>query len=101
LETLEGLPIQLAESKDDWLQWLESNHKSTEGVCIKLAKTGSGMQTVSYEDAVNAASVLESLSRANLHAFLYRIKTAAKPQTRSARIEKFIGMLEAGQVFHP
>jgi uncharacterized protein YdeI (YjbR/CyaY-like superfamily) len=41
-----------------------------------------------------------SLNKTNTYAFLWRINTAVKPETRTRRIEKFIGMLERGETFH-
>ncbi len=38
-----------------------------------------------------------SLNKTNTYAFCWRIQTAKKPETRQARIEKFISMLEHGE----
>ena len=38
-----------------------------------------------------------TLNRTNTYAFLYRIQAAKKPETRQARIEKFVVMLAAGE----
>lgn len=58
-----------------------------------------------FQEALNnsprAQVFLDSISQANRYAFLYRIHTAAKPETRAAHIAKFIQMLEAGEVIHP
>jgi uncharacterized protein YdeI (YjbR/CyaY-like superfamily) len=40
------------------------------------------------------------LEGANRYAILFRIHTAKKPETRKARIEKFLGMLERGEKIH-
>jgi uncharacterized protein YdeI (YjbR/CyaY-like superfamily) len=40
------------------------------------------------------------LDRTNRYAFCWRVQTAAKPQTRKARVEKFIAMLAAGEKIH-
>lgn len=47
-----------------------------------------------------AKAFFESLNSANRYAFLFRIHTAAKSETRSTRILRFIGMLEKGETFH-
>lgn len=188
-----GLPIHLFSSQQEWLEWLDANHAAETGVWVKLSKKGSGLKSVTYDEAVNAAlrygwidglinkwddacyatrftqrkaksawskvnrAIVERLieqnlmhprglatvesaradgrwdaayegqaaidvpedfqaaldanpdaarafdriDRANRYAFLYRIQTAAKPETRAARIGKFIAMLNAGEVFHP
>lgn len=47
-----------------------------------------------------AEAFFESLSAANRYAFIWRVVTAKKPETREARIEKFITMLLDGKTFH-
>lgn len=42
-----------------------------------------------------------TLNSANRYAILYRIQTAKKPETRAARIQKFIAMLAQQQKIHP
>jgi uncharacterized protein YdeI (YjbR/CyaY-like superfamily) len=42
-----------------------------------------------------------TLDSANRYAVLFRIQTAKKPETRSARIQKFIEMLSQHQKLHP
>jgi uncharacterized protein YdeI (YjbR/CyaY-like superfamily) len=44
-----------------------------------------------------AKSMYETLNKTNKFAISFRIQTAKKPETRQARIEKFIGMLERGK----
>jgi uncharacterized protein YdeI (YjbR/CyaY-like superfamily) len=47
-----------------------------------------------------ARDAFATLSRTNRFAFLYRINDAKRPQTRAARIEKFVAMLAAGEALH-
>lgn len=47
-----------------------------------------------------AAAAFETVNAANRYAFLWRIHDAKKPETRAARIEKFVGMLERGETLH-
>ena len=42
-----------------------------------------------------------TLNSINRYAILYRIQTAVKPETRAARIEKFINMLSKGLKIYP
>lgn len=44
-----------------------------------------------------AKKFYETLNKTNTYAFCWRIQTAKKPETRKARIEKFISMLEDGK----
>jgi uncharacterized protein YdeI (YjbR/CyaY-like superfamily) len=41
-----------------------------------------------------------TLNKANVYAFSWRIQTAKKPETKKARIEKFIDMLNRGEKLH-
>jgi uncharacterized protein YdeI (YjbR/CyaY-like superfamily) len=41
-----------------------------------------------------------TLNKANTYGFTWRIQTAKKPETRKARIEKFIEMLSRGEKLH-
>jgi uncharacterized protein YdeI (YjbR/CyaY-like superfamily) len=47
-----------------------------------------------------AKQFFETLNKANVYAFCWRVQTAKKPETRAARIEKFIDMLHRGQKLH-
>lgn len=47
-----------------------------------------------------AKQFFETLNKANVYAFCWRIQTAQKPETRKARIEKFIDMLNKGEKLH-
>src|SRR5690349_15009666 len=48
-----------------------------------------------------AKAFFETLDSKNRFAILYRIHDAKKPQTRAARIAKFVVMLAAGDTLHP
>jgi uncharacterized protein YdeI (YjbR/CyaY-like superfamily) len=47
-----------------------------------------------------AKQSFETLNKANIYAFCWRIQTAKKPETRKARIDKFIDMLNRGEKLH-
>ena len=49
------LPILEFGSQDAWRAWLEENHPAADGVWIKFAKKGSGVETVTYQEAVEVA----------------------------------------------
>jgi uncharacterized protein YdeI (YjbR/CyaY-like superfamily) len=48
-----------------------------------------------------ASAFFATLSRVNRYAILYRTHTAKKPETRAARIAKFVAMLAKGETIHP
>ena len=48
-----------------------------------------------------ARAFFDTLNKVNRYAICHRIETARKPDTRRARIDKFIAMLEANEKLHP
>jgi len=48
-----------------------------------------------------AKDFFNTLDSANRYAFLFRIHAAQKPETRSAKIQKFVEMLNQQQKLHP
>jgi uncharacterized protein YdeI (YjbR/CyaY-like superfamily) len=48
-----------------------------------------------------AARFFETLESHNRYAVLFRVHTAKKPETRAARIEKFVAMLARHEKLHP
>ena len=49
------LPIRSFASREEWQAWLEAEHALSIGVRLKLAKKGSGIGSVSYAEALEAA----------------------------------------------
>jgi uncharacterized protein YdeI (YjbR/CyaY-like superfamily) len=43
------------ERQVDWITWLDQNHASATGVWLRLAKTSSGIASVSYSEALDVA----------------------------------------------
>jgi uncharacterized protein YdeI (YjbR/CyaY-like superfamily) len=49
------LPTIAFESRDVWHAWLADQHEASAGLWLKIAKKGSGIETVSYADALEVA----------------------------------------------
>lgn len=49
------LPVILFEQPQDWADWLDQHHETSAGVRLRLAKKGSGLQSISYDEAVEIA----------------------------------------------
>jgi uncharacterized protein YdeI (YjbR/CyaY-like superfamily) len=49
------LPIIPFVSSDAWAAWLEGHHTASDGLWLKIAKKGSGLETVTYDQAVEIA----------------------------------------------
>ncbi len=54
-DLLNGQPVLLFEDQNDWASWLAENHATSTGVWLKLAKKTAVLQSVSYEEALDAA----------------------------------------------
>jgi uncharacterized protein YdeI (YjbR/CyaY-like superfamily) len=49
------LPIIPFASRDAWGAWLEENHATSDGLWLKFAKKSSGIETVSFAEALDVA----------------------------------------------
>jgi uncharacterized protein YdeI (YjbR/CyaY-like superfamily) len=47
--------IRLFVTQADWALWLKKNHRNSQGLWLRLAKKGSGLRTVTYAEALEAA----------------------------------------------
>src|ERR1700722_19902787 len=54
-KTPDASPARLFKSKQDWAAWLEKNHRKSTGLWLRLAKKNSGLQSVSYKEALDVA----------------------------------------------
>lgn len=48
-------PIRLFATQSGWAQWLEKNHRNSRGLWLRLAKKGSGFQSITYAEALEVA----------------------------------------------
>lgn len=55
IETKGSLPIVSFESPEAWRAWLADQHLTVSGVWLKIAKKGSGIETVTYDRALDVA----------------------------------------------
>jgi uncharacterized protein YdeI (YjbR/CyaY-like superfamily) len=51
----DGLPTIAFASAAEWERWLEENHASAEGVWVKIAKKGTGIDSVRYPEVLDSA----------------------------------------------
>jgi uncharacterized protein YdeI (YjbR/CyaY-like superfamily) len=51
----DGRPILAFASQAEWEAWLDAEHQASDGVWIKFAKKGSGVETVVYAEALDVA----------------------------------------------
>jgi len=48
-------PVKLFKSKQDWAAWMDKNHGKSTGLWLRLAKKGSRLRSVSYQEALEVA----------------------------------------------
>ncbi len=101
--TGDDLPVELFPSQADWEAWLEEHHAAAPEVWVKFAKKGSGVQSVSYGEAVESAlcfgwidGQMKSLDeRFYLQRFTPRRARSPWSQLNRAKVEELIA---AGRV---
>ncbi len=49
------LSVLSFERQKDWAAWLDKNHTTSSGVWLRLARKASGIQSVTYDEALEAA----------------------------------------------
>jgi uncharacterized protein YdeI (YjbR/CyaY-like superfamily) len=55
ITTKPDLPIVPFATREAWETWLEEHHTTSDGLWLKIAKKGSGLETVTYDQAVEIA----------------------------------------------
>jgi len=55
LHNLTFLQPVLFRSKNQWPAWLENSHGKSSGLWLRLAKKGSGLRSVTYQEALEVA----------------------------------------------
>lgn len=53
--TVSDLPVLSFERQEAWMTWLEKNHAKSPGVWLRLAKKATGVESVNYAEALEAA----------------------------------------------
>ncbi len=51
----QGLPILPFASPRTWEEWLAKHHKTSKGLWLKIAKKGTGVDSVTYAEALDVA----------------------------------------------
>jgi uncharacterized protein YdeI (YjbR/CyaY-like superfamily) len=97
------LPIVPFASAAAWEAWLEERHAAAPGVLLKFAKKGSGVATVTYEEAVEVALCFGwidgQVRRFDERFYLQRFT----PRRRASRwskinVERALALIEAGRM---
>jgi len=87
----DGKPILAFASQGEWEAWLDAEHASAEGVWIKFAKKGSGVETVVYAEALDVALCygwIDSQVRSYDERFYLQKFTPRRSRSRWSRINR-------------
>ena len=78
-------------STPEWEQWLEDNHTSSDGVWIKMAKKGAGIESVRYPEVLESALCfgwIDGRRQALDERYFLQRFTARRPRSRWSRINR-------------
>lgn len=85
------LPILLFASSAELEAWLEENHDRSDGLWLKIAKKASGVESVTYAEALELALCfgwIDSQKRSFDERFFLQRFTRRRPQGRWSRINR-------------
>ena len=103
MSTKSDLPIMPFASREAWEAWLEEQHATSDGLWLKLAKKGSGIETVPFVEALDAALCYGWIDsqRAGFDGRFYLQRfTPRKPRSKWSQVnrEKVAKLIEAGRM---
>ena len=96
-------PIIPFASRDAWEAWLEGQHATSDGLWLKFAKKGSGIETVTYDQAVEIALcygwIDGQVRRFDEDYYLQRF-TPRRPRSKWSKInrQKATELIECGEM---
>lgn len=97
------LPILQFDSRRSWEAWLAEHHATSEGLWLKIAKKGSGVETVSYPEALDAALCygwIDGQKGRFDDAYWLQRFTPRRPRSRWSKVnrEKATRLIESGEM---
>jgi len=78
-------------SATEWEEWLEENHAASDGVWIKMAKKGAGIESVRYPEVLDTALCfgwIDGRREALDEQFFLQRFTPRRPRSRWSRINR-------------
>jgi uncharacterized protein YdeI (YjbR/CyaY-like superfamily) len=101
----DGRPIGFFASREAWAAWLAGEHAGSDGIWLKFAKRGSGIDSVTQPEAIEVALAFGWIdgqaAKDDDDHFLQRF-TPRRPRSRWSRVnrEKAAALIERGEM-HP
>jgi uncharacterized protein YdeI (YjbR/CyaY-like superfamily) len=87
----DDLPVILFASQEELEAWLEENHAGAEGLWLKIAKKGSGIESVNYAEGLELALCfgwIDSQKRGFDEAFFLQRFTPRRPRGKWSQINR-------------
>ena len=78
-------------SEAEWERWLEANHHASDGVWVKIAKKGTGIESVRYPEVLDSALCfgwIDGRREAHDEQFFLQRFTPRRPRSRWSRINR-------------
>jgi uncharacterized protein YdeI (YjbR/CyaY-like superfamily) len=96
-------PIHAFESQKAWEKWLRTNHRSSTGIWMRLAKKRSGIPSVTYAEAVESALCygwIDGHKRSHDEASWLQRFTARRPRSMWSETnrQKALALIDAGRM---
>ena len=103
MENKQGLPILPFASQKEWEQWLAQHHQTSKGLWLKIAKKDTGIDTVTYAEALDSALChgwIDGQKGALDDRFWLQKFTPRGPRSKWSKInrEKVQSLIEAGRM---
>ena len=103
MATNDDAPILPFTSRAEWAAWLEENHATHDAVWVKFAKKASGIPTVTYDEALEAALCfgwIDGLVRRLDDDFYLQRFTPRRKRSKWSKInrERALALIERGEM---
>jgi uncharacterized protein YdeI (YjbR/CyaY-like superfamily) len=97
------LPIMPFASREAWEAWLAEEHAASDGLWLKIAKKGSGIESVTFAEALDVALCygwIDSQRAGYDERFFLQRFTPRKPRSKWSQVnrEKVAKLIEAGRM---
>jgi uncharacterized protein YdeI (YjbR/CyaY-like superfamily) len=98
-----GLPVLAFAARESWEAWLTEHHCASSGLWLKIAKKGSGIESVTYEEALDVALCfgwIDGQKAALNGEFWLQRFTPRKPGSKWSKInrDKAARLIESGRM---
>jgi uncharacterized protein YdeI (YjbR/CyaY-like superfamily) len=103
MDTKNGLPILPFASARKWDSWLDEHHRTSKGLWLKIAKKGSGIDSLDYAEALDVALChgwIDGQKGALDDTFWLQRFTPRGPRSKWSKVnvDKALALIESGRM---